>query len=225
MWSMFVPSYCLYTALSYLWTIHYKFWFWNYVIDSYYLMTFDWTIRGNIQPSNAHIIWGQHCVQSTAQDGLTWFGAGENIHEVLTISICASMVHDDFFCQLIESGAFQTTNDSAYTLEVYHKTIFDHLRQVNKLYKLAQWTPHELTDHDHQRRAEAAVSLLSYSRTYDWLSTMISGDKNFCLYFNIKRLPLCVAASTIPQPQPKPGLQPGKLMLCIWRNCKSVTNF
>ena len=44
-----------------------------------------------------------------------------------------------------------------------------------------------LTDFDRQRRVEVATSLLSYRRTDNWLDLIITGDKKWFLYVNMKR--------------------------------------
>ncbi|KAK6764655.1 hypothetical protein RB195_024832 [Necator americanus] len=51
---------------------------------------------------------------------------------------------------------------------------FDELKK-----KLGQWLPHALSDDNRQRRLDICTQLLSRSRRFDWLDTIVTGDENW----------------------------------------------
>lgn len=136
-----------------------------------------------------------------------------------------SEVDDDRLRQMLDDNPRQTTRELAEILEVSHGTVENHLHAMGKVCKLAQWVPHTLTERNREQRAEAATSLLSYSQTTNWLSSIITGDEKWCLYINIKRRRSWVDRGSTPELQPKAGLHPNKVMLCVWWDCKGVILF
>lgn len=46
--------------------------------------------------------------------------------------------------------------------------------------------PHDLRDCHNRRRAKVTTQLILYLRTKSWPTSIIRGDKNWCLYVNIK---------------------------------------
>ncbi|KAK6728031.1 hypothetical protein RB195_005593 [Necator americanus] len=50
--------------------------------------------------------------------------------------------------------------------------------------KLGQWLPHALSDDKRLRRLDICTQLLSRSRRFDWLDTIVTGDEKWVLYVN-----------------------------------------
>ena len=163
--------------------------------------------------------------ERTAQDWFARFRQGNFNLEDLPRSGRPSEVDDDRLRTLVEADPRQTTRELAQVLDVDHETVTSHLHQLGKVCKLAQWVPHQLSDWDKERRAEAATFLLSYRRTHNWLKSIVTGDEKWCLYVNIKRRRSWVDADATPEPQSKAGLHPRKIMLCVWWDCKGVIHY
>ena len=132
---------------------------------------------------------------------------------------------DNRLLQLVEDDPRQTTRELAGLLGVSQPTIVTHLAQLGKVYKMPQWVPHKLSVRDRESRVETASSLLSFRRRRDWLESIVTGDEKWCLYVNVKRRRSWVSADSTPKPQPKAGLHPRKVMLCIWWDCRGIIHY
>ena len=62
---------------------------------------------------------------------------------------------------LVESDPRQTTRSMANTLGCSHAAIEKHLHSMGKVLKIGSWVPHQLSQKDLDRRAEACTILLS----------------------------------------------------------------
>ncbi|KAK6745622.1 hypothetical protein RB195_012002 [Necator americanus] len=51
------------------------------------------------------------------------------------------------------------------------------LRSLGMVKKLGQWLPHALSDGNRQRRLDICTQLLSRSRRFDWLDTIVTGGE------------------------------------------------
>ena len=127
-----------------------------------------------------------------------------------------------FLKQLVESDPHQTARELAAKLSVSHVTILEHLHAIGKVSKLDQWVPHELSERNRQRRAEAAATLLSYQSTTAWLDTIVTGNEKWCCYVNVKRRRSWIDVGSQPQRQPKSGLHSLKVMLSVWWDSEGV---
>lgn len=160
-----------------------------------------------------------------AQDWFRRFRNGDFNLEDSVRSGRSSKVDNDRLRQLVELDPRQTTRELAQVLGVHFTTIADHLHQLGKVHKLAQWVPHELTERDRQRRAQVATELLSYRRTNNWLTSIITGDEKWCLYVNIKRRRHWVDKDKQPEPQPRTDLHPLKVMICVWWDVRGIIHY
>ena len=117
--------------------------------------------------------------------------------------------------QLVEANPRQVSHELAAVLGLSYRTVINHLHAIDKVNKLDQWVPHDLSDWDHRRRVEAAVSLLSYKRTTAWLDSIVTGDEKCVLHINIKRRKSWIDTGSVPQRQLKAPRDPHKVMLCV----------
>ncbi|VDO84810.1 unnamed protein product [Heligmosomoides polygyrus] len=56
------------------------------------------------------------------------------------------------------------------------------LRSLGMVKKLGQWLPHEQPDDNRRRRLDICTQLLSRSRTFNWLDTIVTEDEKWVLY-------------------------------------------
>ena len=85
---------------------------------------------------------------------------------------------------LVESDPRLTTRSMADTLGCSHVAIENHLHSMGKVLKIGSWVPHQLSQKDLDRLAEACTILLSKSRRFDWLDQVVTGNEKWCLYVN-----------------------------------------
>lgn len=133
-----------------------------------------------------------------------------------------STVDRDRLQQVVEADPRMTARELAETLGVHNSTVINHLHALGMVSKLQQWVPHNLSEENKQRRAEAATSLLSYRRTNDWLNSIITGDEKWCLYVNVKRKRNWLRKDSPPQFQAKAELHSRKVMLCVWWDSQGI---
>ena len=111
---------------------------------------------------------------------------------------------------LIEANPYETTRSLALTLGCSKSTIKNVLHTLDKVPKLGQWIPHQLSDVDCRHRVDCCVQLLSKSRHFKWLDNMITGDEKWCLYVNHTRKRQWVDAQEQPKLEPKAELHEKK---------------
>ena len=136
-----------------------------------------------------------------------------------------SDVEDDHLLVLIKADSHKKTHELADDLGVSHTTIINHLHQLGFVCKFDQWVPHKLTNFDKQCWVDAATSLLSYCRTTNWLSSIVTGDEEWCLYANIKCQRSWVEVGTSAKHQPKQALHQSKVMLYVWWDCNGIVYY
>ena len=116
----------------------------------------------------------------------------------------------------VEADPYQTTRELSSTLGVSHSTVVRGLKSIGKVQKLGRWVPHDLTQHDMDRRADVALSLLTLRRTHGWLDNLVTGDEKWILHSNYHRRAQWVDATGEAEDVPKPDLHVKEVMLCIW---------
>ncbi|KAK6762843.1 hypothetical protein RB195_023519 [Necator americanus] len=74
------------------------------------------------------------------------------------------------------------------------------LRSLGMVKKLGHWLPHALSDGNRQRRLDICTQLLSRSRRFDWLDTIVTGDEKWVLYVNHTHKRALCADDEMPDP-------------------------
>lgn len=136
-----------------------------------------------------------------------------------------SEVDDDRLRQQVEADPRQNTRLLAETVGCSQTSVVTHLSTMGKKSMLSRWVPHDLTEYDRQRRINACTSLLSRSRRTDWLHTIVTGDEKWVLHINTSRKRQWVDIGSKPEPTPKPGMHPKKVMLSVWWDSQGVIFF
>ncbi|VDP11086.1 unnamed protein product [Heligmosomoides polygyrus] len=87
----------------------------------------------------------------------------------------------------VEADPYQTTRELSSTLGASHSTVVRGLKSIGKVQKLGRWVPHDLTQHDMDRRADVALSRLTLRRTHGWLDNLVTEDEKWIFYSNYHR--------------------------------------
>lgn len=131
-------------------------------------------------------------------------------------------VDDERLLELVDMDPYLTAREIAETMGASHTSIINHLHANGKVSRLDRWVPHTLSVSVRQRRVDAAVSLLSYSRRTHWLDTIVTGDEKWCLYTNIKRRRSWSDVASSTRTQAKADLHPRKVMISVWWDSSGV---
>ena len=89
--------------------------------------------------------------------------------------------------QAIEREPTTTQTKMTNTLGCTQHNILYLFRKLRLVSKADQWTPHELTLVQKQKRVEICNELISKRRRFDWLDHLVTGDENWVLHVNIER--------------------------------------
>jgi histone-lysine N-methyltransferase SETMAR len=122
----------------------------------------------------------------------------------------------------IESDPTLSVANLANTLGCSQRNIYHHIKRLGFVYKTSNWSPHDLTKNQLEKRQEVCGELISFRRTFNWLDNLITGDEKWVLYINVKKKRHLLKPGQRPEPTPKAGLHPKKRMLCIWWSVRGV---
>lgn len=148
-----------------------------------------------------------------------WFNrscTGEYIIEKEFWSVLRPVVDDDCLGHLIKTDPVQTAHELADNLRVHHTTISSHYRQIGRIYNLGQGVPRKLTDHNRQR--PSTNSLSAGCQRSRLLKKTVSVRQR-------QATPLVGLRFQHVLTQAKASNSPGKMMLCIWCDCKGFIYF
>lgn len=127
--------------------------------------------------------------------------------------------------ELIEQDPRQTTLCLAEHFGCSHTTIERYLHVLGKVYKYGVWIPHDLSPIHMKIRVDTCMELLSFHRTNDWLSNLITGDEKWVLYVNYTRKKQWLSPGDTGVPTPMPELHPKKIMISVWWNISGVIHW
>ncbi|KAK6741636.1 hypothetical protein RB195_009480 [Necator americanus] len=98
-------------------------------------------------------------------------------------------------------------------------------RSLGIVKKLGQWLPHALGDSNRQRRLDICTQLLSRSRKFDWLDTIVTGDEKWALYVNHTQKCAWCAGDEMADPFVKGEIHERKVMLSVWWGVHGIYRF
>ena len=126
---------------------------------------------------------------------------------------------------LIESDPRHNTRCLAFMLGCSQSTIERHLVELGFRSILNVWVPYDLTVSQKNQRMDICTSLLSKKRNFGWLDNLITGDEKWVLYINNYRQRSWVRGDQRPEPTPKPGPHPKKIMLSVWWGVRGIAHW
>ena len=127
--------------------------------------------------------------------------------------------------QAIESDSTLTQCQLASRLRCTQPNIHHHFRKLRLVSRAGQWTPHDLSPTQRQKRVDICRGLIEKHRRFDWLNNFVTGDEKWVLYVSIERKRQWLKPGQKPRPTPKHGLHPQKRMLSVWWDVQGILYF
>ncbi|CAF1455918.1 unnamed protein product [Adineta ricciae] len=93
---------------------------------------------------------------------------------------------DQALLQAVEGDESLITRMLAEQFNCDHSTIVRRLRDLGKVWKLAGWVPHELSDHNKTERVRIFNQLLQRNDQNPFLQFFVTGDESWLLFKNVK---------------------------------------
>lgn len=131
----------------------------------------------------------------------------------------------DLLKQVIEQDPRLTTHQLAERFGCSHTTIANNLHLLGKTHKYGVWIPYELSATQLHQRADTCTHLLSFRRSMDWLTNLVTGDEKWVLYVNHTRKKQWLGKGETGIATPRPDPHPEKVMLCVWWNIRGVVHW
>lgn len=154
--------------------------------------------------------------ERTAQWWFKKFRSGDEGLEDEERSGRSSDVNNDQLRTLVEANPRTTVRELAEELGVTPVTISNHLQKIGKLKKLDKWVPHELNEHQKNRRFEVSSGLLLRNKKDPFLDRIVTCDEKWILYDNRQRSAQWLDRDEAPKHFPKPKLHQKKVMVIVW---------
>ncbi|KAK6736473.1 hypothetical protein RB195_019266 [Necator americanus] len=110
------------------------------------------------------------------------FKAGNKELEDEPRSARPTAISFDELKNLAEQHLYEGVRCFAASLGSSLSTVSNGLRSLGMVRKLGRWLPHALSDGNRQGRSDICTQLLSRSRRFDWLDTIVTGDEKWILY-------------------------------------------
>lgn len=130
--------------------------------------------------------------------------------------------------QLLHENSRQTTREEK--MECSHTAIEKHFHSMGKVQKCRAWVPHALSDNNKNQRATISAGLLARHRSTHghkqrFLYRIVTGDKKWCLYINMKQRKEWLSPDKQATPRVKQDLHPRKMMLCVWWDWVEIIHY
>lgn len=122
---------------------------------------------------------------------------------------------DQALLAAVEEDESMTTRMLAEDFNVGQSTIVRRLKKLGKVWKLAGWVPHELSDNNKAERVRIFTDLLQRNDQTPFLKNLVTGDESWLLFKNVKRKKVCVSPGETPKGIPK-DVHCKKAMWCVW---------
>ena len=122
---------------------------------------------------------------------------------------------DQAFLAAVEEDESLTTRMLAEDFNVNQFTVVRRLKKLGKMWKIAGWVPHELSDNNRADRVRIFTELLQRNEQTPFLKNLVTGDESWLLFKNVKRKKVCVSPGVSPKGIPK-HVHYKKAMWYVW---------
>lgn len=175
---------------------------------------------------NINEVWGQGAInECTVQRWFQKFRSGDfDLEDKEGRGRHFALDHDQLR-SIVEQDPTRTTREIAVELGVNQSTVVRHLEAIGKVKKLSKWVPHQLNDHQKNRRFEICSMLVTRNKNDPFLDRIVTCDEKWILYDNRRRCSQWLGKGEQPKPFPKPNLHPKKVMVTVWWYTAGVIHY
>uniref|UniRef100_A0A1I7X1C4 HTH_48 domain-containing protein n=1 Tax=Heterorhabditis bacteriophora TaxID=37862 RepID=A0A1I7X1C4_HETBA len=176
-------------------------------------------------------VYGEGAIaERTARD---WYAKFKNGNFDLKDACCSgrSVEFDgEQLNQLSHENSRQTTMELAEKMGCSNTAIEKHLHSMGKGQKCGAWVPHALSDNDKNQRATICAGLLArhrstYGHKQRFLYRIVTGDKKWCLYINMKQRKEWLSSGKQAIPRVKQDVHPRKTMFRVWWDWEGILHY
>ncbi|GFT99875.1 histone-lysine N-methyltransferase SETMAR [Trichonephila clavipes] len=122
---------------------------------------------------------------------------------------------------MLKNNSHLTSKEIAEEFGIHHTTVGDHIKSLGLVVKRSNCVPYELTEKNLSDRVRMCSSHLIRLNMEPFLEKLITGDKKWIVYENIKRKKYYCKPGTSSATIPKPSIHHQKVQLCLWWEHKS----
>ena len=126
---------------------------------------------------------------------------------------------------IAETDPPTTTWKVAQELNADHSTVVWHLKQTEKVEKLAKWVSHELTENQKNCHFEVSSSLILCNNNKPFLNQIVICDEKWTVYNNRQWLAQWLDQEEAPKHFPKPNLHPKKVIVNVWWSAAHLIHY
>uniref|UniRef100_A0A914D9P2 Mos1 transposase HTH domain-containing protein n=1 Tax=Acrobeloides nanus TaxID=290746 RepID=A0A914D9P2_9BILA len=108
-------------------------------------------------------------------------------------------IDDTALLEAVEDDESLTTRMLAEIFGFDHSTIVKRLKKLGKIWKLAGWVPHELSEQNMADRVRVFTQHLQRNEQTPFLQFLVTGDEMWLLFKNLKRKKVCVNPGQTPK--------------------------
>jgi histone-lysine N-methyltransferase SETMAR len=106
-----------------------------------------------------------------------------------------------------------------------HRTVLNHLHQMDFMHKKPRQDPHELTEAQAKRRVEVCLQLLENPLDDRFWKRIVTSDEKWVYLVNHNRQKRWVPRGQNPPSVPRQDRLGKKVMICVWWNFEGVLHF
>ena len=133
-----------------------------------------------------------------------------------------TQVDDDKIKAMIENNRRSATREIAEKLNISHKCVERHLKQLCYVNKLDIWVLHKLNEIQYSKRISLCDSLLKRNETDPFLERITTSDEKWLVYDNVVRKRSWSKRDEPAQSTSKADIHQKKVMLSVWWDFKSI---
>ncbi|GFS90743.1 histone-lysine N-methyltransferase SETMAR [Trichonephila clavipes] len=127
-----------------------------------------------------------------------------------------SKIDNDVLRSMLENNPHLTSREIAEEFGIHRTAVEDYIKSLGFVLKQSIWVSHELTENNSSDRVRMCSSHLIRHNVEPFFDKLITGDKKWILYENIKRKKSYCKPGTSSATVLKPSIHQQKALLCLW---------